>query len=110
MEQQTQTTPPAPSGFDVFLHKTGDLIRELAALTGKAAENLTGLMLVHTDKPLRDQLDMLVEAGVAPTRSSAFRLVADAGLQMKQGILGQVEKARTEIDALRKGLKESLDM
>jgi hypothetical protein len=110
MEQQTQTTPPAPSSFDVFLHKTGDLIRELAELTGKAAEDLTGLVLVHTDKPLRNQLDMLVEAGVAKTRSEGLRLLADAGLHVKQDIIGQVEKVRAEIDALRKGLKASLDM
>ncbi len=110
METQNNQNEKKQITFDGVMRKTGEFICELVEVTGKAVEDLTGLMAVHTDKPLRDQLDTVVEAGAARTRAEAFRFMADAGLQVKQGILSKVEKTRAEIDALKQGLKQSLDM
>lgn len=110
METHNNPNETKQTTFDVVMRKTGEFIREVVEVTGKAAEDLTGLMLVHTDKPLRDQLDKVVEAGAARTRAEAFRFMADAGLQVKQGILSKVEKTRAEIDALKQGLNQSLEL
>jgi hypothetical protein len=92
------------------VQKTGEFLCEFLQLTGRVAENLTGWSLVRTGKVLRDKLDMVVEAGVARTRSEALTFLAESGLQAKQGILDKVEKARAEIEALKQGLKQSLNL
>jgi len=91
--------------MDSLVHDIGDLFKEFAPKVGKAAEDLTGLMVVRVKPDTRTDLDAMVEAGLAKTRAeAALRLIAD-GIKGNESVYRSVEHAREQIKALRGELK-----
>ncbi len=83
----------------------GDMFKEFAPKVGKAAEDLTGLMVVRVDPEKRADLDVMVEAGLAKTRAqAALKLIAD-GIKGNEPMYRNVERAREQIKALKGELK-----
>lgn len=72
---------------------------------GKAAEDLTGLMIIRTDLDLRQKLDLLVESGAVKTRAEALKLMVQSGLKKNEKVMEQVEATREKINQLRQQLK-----
>jgi hypothetical protein len=105
-EQNTSTSnSQRPWDFERIAHESVDIALQLGRELGRAAEDLTGLMLIHADKPLRTKLDMLVEFGVVKSRHEALEILIKSGEVQKSRIFEQIEKTRSEIEALKKGLK-----
>ncbi len=105
-EQNTSTTgSQEPWDFERLAHKSVDVAVQLARELGRAAEDLTGLMLIRADKSLRTKLDMLVESGAVKSRREALEMLIKSGEVQKSRIFEQIEKTRSEIEALKKGLK-----
>ncbi len=94
------------SDFEQFAHESLDFMLQVGRELGRAAEDVTGLMLIRADKPLRARLDMLVGSGAAKTRYQALELLIKAGEVQKSRVFEQIEKTRSEIAALKKGLKD----
>ena len=88
----------------------GSLFKEYAPKVGKAAEDLTGLMIVRVGPGERADLDVMVEAGLAKTRAqAALKLIAD-GIKGNETVYRHINQARERINALRgelKGMMES---
>jgi predicted rRNA methylase YqxC with S4 and FtsJ domains len=62
------------------------------------------LMVVPVDKVTRAQLDLLVEAGVAETRSKAAASLLKETVQSRQEIFNKIEKTRSQIETLKQQL------
>jgi hypothetical protein len=104
-EQNTTSNPEHPWDFERIIHQSVDVALQLGHELGRAAEDITGLLLIRADKPLRTKLDMLVESGVVKTRREALEMLIKSGEVQKSRIFEQIEKTRSEIEALKKGLK-----
>lgn len=75
---------------------------------GKAAEDLTGLMVVKVGAGERADLDIMVDSGLAKTRAeAALRLMTD-GIKANRPLYEHAERTREQIQALRGQLKEML--
>ncbi|MRR30074.1 hypothetical protein EG834_07090 [bacterium] len=87
----------------------GDMFQEFAPKVGKAAEDLTGLMVMRVDPEKRADLDVMVEAGLAKNRAqAALKLIAD-GIKGNEPLYRNVERAREQIKALKGELKSILE-
>lgn len=113
MTDTTENTAPgaksASAQFEDDMNRLvkdlGDLFKEVAPKVGKAAEDLTGLMVVRVRPEVRSDLDALIEAGLAKTRpEAALRLIAD-GIKSNETVYRTVEHAREQIKALHGELK-----
>jgi len=72
---------------------------------GKAFENLTGLMVIHTDSDLRQKLDLLVESGAVKSRAEALKVLYEAGMDKKRKIFEKAEATRAQVEALKEQLR-----
>ena len=107
---QAQVPPSSGSSrtsseWDELWNEFGVTAANWAQALGKAAEDLTGLMIVRTDLDLRQKLDLLVESGAVKTRAEALKLMVQSGLKKNEKVLEQVESTREKINQLRQQLK-----
>src|SRR3972149_346048 len=88
----------------------GSMFKEYAPKVGKAAEDLTGLMIVRVGPGERADLDVMVEAGLAKTRAPAALQLIAGGIKGNETGYRHINQARERINALRgelKGMMES---
>lgn len=113
MSEETSTkdtgTKSASAQFEDDMNQLvkdiGSMFKEFAPQVGKAAEDLTGLMLVRVRPADRADLDVMVEAGLAKTRAeAALKLIAD-GIKGNEAVYRHVNQAREQIIALKGELK-----
>lgn len=99
---------PKPVAITLPLSKILDETAKAMELLGKAllktAQDVSNLMVVPVDKVTRAQLDLLVEAGVAETRTKAAASLLKESVQSRQEIFEKVEKTRAQIEALKQQL------
>lgn len=115
MDEQKSTSNPNPTeqvektrsglSLDQFLREAGQAALTVARAAGKAAEDLTGLMLIQVNPEARARMDDLVEAGLANTRGEAALSLLRDGIRANQSVYEQVEKTRARIQALRSQLR-----
>ncbi len=91
--------------FAQFLREAGQLALSGVRAAGKAAEDLTGLMILQVNPETRARMDDLVEAGLAKNRGEAALNLLRDGIRANQSVYAQVEKTRARIDALRSQLR-----
>ncbi len=96
---------PGGQTFEQFLQEVGQLALAAGRAAGKAAEDLTGLMVLQTNADLRARMDDLVEAGLAKNRGDAALTLLRDGIASNQNIYQQVEKTRARIASLRSQLR-----
>lgn len=90
---------------DIMLKDFVNFALEVGRAAGKAAEDLTGLMVVKVGAGEREDLDIMVDAGLAKTRAeAALRLMAD-GVKANRPLYEHAERTRAQIQALRGQLK-----
>jgi len=111
---QTQTAQTGANGgsiadeVNVMVKDFVDFALVVGRAAGKAAEDLSGLMVVRVGAGDRAGLDVMVNAGLAKTRAeAALRLMAD-GVKANAPIYQRAERARAQIEALKGELKGML--
>jgi hypothetical protein len=87
-----------------IVDETAKVMESLGKALIKTAQDVSNLMLVSVDKVTRAQLDLLVEAGVAETRSKAAASLLKESVQSRQEIFEKVEKTRAQIANLKEQL------
>jgi hypothetical protein len=103
-DEQTQKSQGGLS-FEQFLREAGQVALTVARAAGKAAEDLTGLMVLQVNPEMRARMDDLVEAGLAKTRGEAALDLLREGIRANQRVYEQVEKTRAHIDGLHSQLR-----
>lgn len=104
--KKTQT-PPQTGDWEGFFSELGRNALELGFALGKAAEDLTGLMIIQADEELRSKLDMLVVSGAVRTRAEALKILYEAGLEKKEKIFARITETRAQIDSLKRRMREA---
>ena len=87
-----------------IVDETAKVMESLGKALIKTAQDVSNLMVVPVDKITRAQLDLLVEAGVAETRSKAAASLLKESVQNRQEIFEKVEKTRAQIASLKEQL------
>jgi hypothetical protein len=87
-----------------IVDETAKVMESLGKALIKTAQDVSNLMVVPVDKVTRAQLDLLVEAGVAETRSKAAASLLKESVQNRQEIFEKVEKTRAQIASLKEQL------
>ncbi|MBN2391377.1 MAG: hypothetical protein JXR84_11665 [Anaerolineae bacterium] len=87
-----------------IVDETAKVMESLGKALIKTAQDISNLMVVPVDKITRTQLDLLVEAGVAETRSKAAASLLKESVQNRQEIFEKVEKTRAQIASLKEQL------
>lgn len=99
---------PEPAGgtptFTKIVDETAKVMESLGKALIKTAQDVSNLMVVPVDKVTRAQLDLLVEAGVAETRTKAAASLLKESVQSRQEIFEKVEKTRAQIASLKEQL------
>ncbi len=102
----TRSTAQPESLLHKWVRDGGEVMLDVGKLLGRAAEDLTGLMVLRVEKEKRAQLDLLVESGVVKTRAQGLKMLAEIGAKSKEQVFRRVETTREQIAALKKGLKD----
>ncbi|HOU13534.1 MAG TPA: hypothetical protein PKZ84_10490 [Anaerolineae bacterium] len=104
-------TPAAPAAatvtlpsFNKVVDETAKVMESLGKALIKAAQDVSNLMVVPVDKVTRAQLDLLVEAGVAPTRTKAAASLLKESVENRKEIFDKIEKTRSQIETLKQQL------
>ncbi len=88
-----------------FFQDLEDLGRTVGKAAGKLAEEITGLMVIKLDKDHREDLDILVDAGLASTRAEAALKMIRDGIRSNESLYQKAQKTRQQIDSLRNQLR-----
>ncbi|HOT90047.1 MAG TPA: hypothetical protein PLJ78_01690 [Anaerolineae bacterium] len=102
--EPAKTTPTVSPTLSKIVGETAKAMESLGQALIKASQDISNLMVVHVDKVTRAQLDLLVEAGVAETRSKAAARLLKESVQNRQEIFDKIEKTRAQIAALKQQL------
>lgn len=105
MNEQMTGSNQNPSEWERLMKETGRIAVELGRALGRTAEDLTGLIVVRTDKTHREQLDLLVKSGAVPTRAEGLNMLASAGAKVKEAMFRKIADTQMQIETLKKGLK-----
>jgi len=84
--------------------ETAKVMESLGKALIKTAQDVSNLMVVPVDKVTRAQLDLLVEAGVAETRTKAAASLLKETVESRKEIFDKIEKTRSQIDTLKQQL------
>lgn len=103
MDEQTKNQPA--SEWEKFVTESGKIAIEMGRALGRAAEDITGLIVVRTDKTQRDQLDLLIKSGATQTRAEGLKMLAEAGVKAREAMFRKIEATQSQIETLKQGLK-----
>jgi hypothetical protein len=109
MTEQNKKTRSSQQAGDMegFLKELGRDAIELGLALGKAAEDLTGLMIIQANGDLRSRLDMLVDSGAVKTRAEALKMLYESGMAHKDKIFSKIADTCAQIEMLKKQMRES---
>jgi cell division septum initiation protein DivIVA len=102
--ETAEAAPAMPPSLTKIVDETAKVMESLGKALIKAAQDVSNLMVVPVDKVTRAQLDLLVEAGVAETRSKAAASLLKETVQSRQEIFNKIEKTRSQIETLKQQL------
>ncbi len=95
----------SPAAWEQFLDEVGAMAVSFGRAAGRAAEDLTGLMVLPVDKETRAKLDQFIESGAVETRAQAVLSLLKDGIRSNQSIYDRVEKTQAQIQALKSQLR-----
>lgn len=91
--------------FDQFIKDVGDVAVKVVSAASKAAEEISGMVVVPVDKQTREDLDVLVDSGISKNRAQAILSLVRDGIKANQSVYSRVEHTREQIKELRNQLK-----
>jgi len=95
---------PVPEAF--FCCASGD---ELAEAIRKALANREQVVMVRVNDELLKHLDMLVEAGICRSRSSAATFMIREGIKANRALFKKISDVAEQIAALRRKLRDLVE-
>ncbi len=102
---ETTATPKAddrPMDFSEFVQNVFIVLRDCTTATIRAAEDLTGTMLINVDDTTRSSLDQMVDAEVVKNRADGLRLLIKSGLKAESGLFERIRATEERIRDLKK--------
>lgn len=111
--EETTTTKEAPAAagaettaaLTAVLDETVGLLGALGRALVTAAQDVTQRLLLPVDAETRQQLDLLVTAGVSKSRTEAAGMLIAEGLKAKAPLFERIERTQVQIAALKEQLR-----
>lgn len=108
-EEEKVETTEAPraeaTAWDNVLKETVKVFESLGKAIVTTAQSASHMLLVEVDKDTCDQLDLLVQNGVAKSRQEAAAVLIVEGLKSRNAVFDRIQKTNTEIAALRQQIR-----
>ena len=92
---------PAYPTLDAVVAETVKFVESLGKAIATTIQDASNVMVVNVDKDTREQLDLLVDAGVVESRREAASSLIKEGLKSREGVFGKIEETRAQIAELR---------
>lgn len=106
-EQPTAAAAGAETSAQLtaVLDETVGLLGALGRALVTAAQDVTQRLLLPVDAETRQQLDLLVTAGVSKSRTEAAGMLIAEGLKAKAPLFERIERTQVQIAALKEQLR-----
>jgi replication-associated recombination protein RarA len=102
---ETETESLEPTALDNLLKDAVKFFESLGKAIVSTAQDASNLMVVNVDADTREQLDLLVDTGVAETRRAAATKLIQEGLQSHNAAFDKIRQTHTQIAELRKQMR-----
>jgi len=103
--ETAETESTAPTAFDNLMKDTVKFLGSLGKAIVTTAQDVSSLMLVNVDADTREQLDLLVDSGVAESRREAAAVLIQEGLQNRNTVFDKIRQTNMQIAALRQQMR-----
>lgn len=111
MDEKTGVDPEVSSvqgrsvTFEDVMDETVSLLDSLGKAVVSTAQDVSQLMIIRTDAEVREQLDLLVDAGVFKNRRAGAQAMIQEGIAVKQPLFERIERTQVQIAALKGQLR-----
>jgi len=102
---ETEAESTEPTTFDNLMKDTVKFLESLGKAIVATAQDTSNLMLVNVDAETREQLDLLVDSGVAKNRREAAATLIQEGLQSRNKVFDKIRQTNMQIAELRKQMR-----
>lgn len=100
-----ETPEAAAAAWDSVMKETTKVFESLGKAIGATVQNASNLMLIEINQDTREQLDVLVQSGVAENRQEAIKLLIAEGLKSRDVIFERIRQTNEQIAALRQQIR-----
>lgn len=94
--------------LDTVVAEAVKFVESLGKAIATTVQDASNVMVVNVDKETREQLDLLVDAGVVDNRREAASSLIKEGLKSREGIFGKIEETRAQIAELRQQIRATV--
>lgn len=98
------------SATDAVVDEAAKFLDSLGRALITTAEDLSHLMLIKVDDETLENLDLLVDAGVAKSRRQAAVSLLDEGIQAKHAVFERIRRTKDQISELRKQMHSLVEV
>jgi hypothetical protein len=99
---------PAYPTLDAVVSEAVKFVESLGKAIVTTVQDASNVMVVNVDKDTREQLDLLVDAGVVDTRREAAGSLIKEGLKSREGVFGKIEATKAQIEELRQQIRATV--
>lgn len=104
-ENQTTTGSTEYPTLDAIVNEAGKFLNSLGKAATATIEDWSDLMMVTVEKDIRDQLDEIIDAGLAKNRREAAQILMKEGLKNRSGIFEKIQETNAQITELRQQMQ-----
>jgi len=93
--------------FDEFARSVYEVLRDATLATLRAAEDITGTMVVRVDESTLASLDQMVNSQVVQSRADGLRLLLQSGLKAEKSLFERIRATEERIREMKKNAASS---
>ncbi len=102
VEKDSQVKSGLSEAFGAVVDDAVRLLDTLGKALVSTAQDVSNLMVIRVDADTREHLDLLVDAGIAESRSKAAVSLLSDGIQAKQAVFARIRRTQEQIAELRR--------
>jgi hypothetical protein len=106
-EAEVTANPTYPT-LDAIVAEAVKFVESLGKAIASTIQDASDVMVVNVDKDTREQLDLLVDAGVVDSRREAASSLIKEGLKSREGVLGKIHDTKAQIAELRQQMRTAV--
>ena len=105
VEIKDTTMEDIEAALHAVVGETVKLLESLGKVMVRSAQDISKLMVIKVEDSMREQLDTLVDAGLADNRRAAATTMLEEGIKAKNADFERIRKTKVEIEQLRKQMQ-----
>jgi hypothetical protein len=105
--EASAANPTYPT-LDAVVAEAVKFVESLGKAIATTVQDASEVMVVNVDKDTREQLDLLVDAGVVDSRREAASSLIKEGLKSREGVFGKIHATKAQIAELRQQIRAAV--